>query len=111
MAKLSESSRQGLLAHYELDHHTSDTSGHYRHGKPRGEELAPTEGKVGGAFKFTIRSHVDLGDLGGFDRTDAFSLLAWVRLRNEGDQAVVARMDDLDGLPRLRPLRGGLQGA
>ncbi len=98
LAKLSESSRQGLLAHYELDHHTSDTSGHYRHGKPRGEELAPTEGKVGGAFKFTIRSHVDLGDLAGFDRTDAFSLLAWVRLRNEGDQAVVARMDDLDGL-------------
>ena len=97
-AKLAESPRQGLLAHYELDHHTSDTSGHYRHGKPRGEELVPTEGKVGGAFKFTIRTHVDLGDLAGFDRTDEFSLLAWVRLRNEGDQAVVARMDDVEGL-------------
>ena len=96
--KLPESPRQGLLAHYELDHHTSDTSGHYRHGKPRGEELVPAEGKVGGALKFSIRSHVDLGDLGGFDRTDSFSLLAWVRLRNEGDQAVVARMDDLEGL-------------
>ena len=53
---------------------------------------------MGGAFKFTNRSHVDLGDLGGFDRTDAFSLLAWVRLSHERDQVVVARMDDLDGL-------------
>ena len=98
LATLPETPRQGLLAHYELDHHTSDTSGHYRHGKPRGEELAPTEGKVRGALKFSIRSHVDLGDLAGFERTDPFSLLAWVRLRNEGDQAVVARMDDSEGL-------------
>ena len=97
-AKLPKSPRQGLMAHYELDHHTSDTSGHYRHGKPRGEELVPTEGKVGGALKFTNRSHVDLGDLGGFGRTDAFSLLAWVHLSHERDQVVVARMDDLDGL-------------
>ena len=98
LAKLPESPREGLLAHYELDHHTSDTSGHYRHGKPRGEELVPAEGKVRGALKFSIRSHVDLGDLAGFERTDSFSLLAWVRLRNEGDQAVIARMDDLEGL-------------
>ncbi len=98
LAKLPESPSRGLLAHYELDHHTSDTSGHYRHGKPRGEELVPTEGKVRGALKFTSRNHVDLGELGRFERTDAFSLLAWVQLSHERDQVVVSRMDDLDGL-------------
>jgi len=88
-----------LLAHYELDHHTADTTGFYRHGRARGEELEYREGKVGLAAKFNERNYVDLGDLGDFESTDAFSIALWVNVSSEYDGAVVARMDDSnDGL-------------
>ncbi len=83
-----------LLAHYELDGHTADTTGLYRHGRARGEELEYQEGKVGLGAKFSDRNHVDLGDLGDFESTDAFSIGLWVNINSEYDKAVVARMDD-----------------
>ncbi len=88
-----------LLAHYELDGHTADTTGFYRHGRVRGEELEYGEGKVGEAAKFNGRNHVDLGVLGDFESTEPFSIGVWVYITSEGDGTVIARMDDSnDGL-------------
>ena len=86
-----------LLAHYELDGHTADTTGLYRHGRARGEKLEYQEGKVGLAAKFNERNHVDLGDLGDFESTDAFSISLWVNNNSEYDRALIARMDDSNG--------------
>jgi hypothetical protein len=98
-ARLPQDPTAELLAHYELDGHTADTNGFYRHGRVRGEELQYGEGRVGEAAKFNGRNHVDLGELGDFESTEPFSIGVWVYLSGEGDGAVVARMDDsTDGL-------------
>ena len=56
-------------------------------------------GKFGRAPAFTNGAHFDLGDLGGFDRDQPFSVGAWVNVpANFKEGAIVARMDDRQGL-------------
>jgi hypothetical protein len=52
------------------------------------------EGKVGGAFQFNRNSHIDLGDIANFERTDSFSFGAWVKPAGKANGAFLARMDD-----------------
>lgn len=53
------------------------------------------KGKFGGACKVGGDQFVELGDVGGFDRTDAFSYGCWVNAQpGNGGSAVIARMDD-----------------
>jgi hypothetical protein len=51
-------------------------------------------GKHGGALEFDGKTHVELGDVAGFERTDKFSYGAWIRPTNNGASTVLSRMDD-----------------
>ncbi len=48
------------------------------------------EGRLGRALKFDGRTHLDLGPLVSFERTNAFSYGAWVRLQGSG--AILSQM-------------------
>jgi hypothetical protein len=71
----------GLLAHYELDGSFSDISGRYQHGRTIVGEPTFDGGRVGRAASFDGDTEVSFGNVGGFERDEAFSLAAWVRGR------------------------------
>jgi hypothetical protein len=50
-----------------------------------------TGGRVGKALKFDGKTHIDLGPLVAFERTNAFSYGAWVRVQADG--ALLSKMD------------------
>ncbi|MEA2735813.1 MAG: hypothetical protein QOE14_2264, partial [Humisphaera sp.] len=52
------------------------------------------EGLLKGAGDFDGKRVIDLGDIGRFDRTDAFSFGAWVFPTDATDGAFIARMDE-----------------
>jgi hypothetical protein len=53
------------------------------------------EGRLGKALKFDGKTHIDLGPLVSFDRTNAFSYGAWVKLQSGG--AILSRMEKNPG--------------
>jgi hypothetical protein len=55
-----------------------------------------TAGKLGGALKLDGNSHVEAGDVANFERSDKFSLGAWVNVASKDAATVVSRMDDAD---------------
>ncbi len=54
-------------------------------------------GKLGKGLKFDGSSYVDLGDVGNFEQTDAFSYGCWVYPESNSAGAAIARMDDAGG--------------
>ena len=52
------------------------------------------EGRLGGAVSVSGKGFVDLGDLGDFERTNAFSYGAWLKPKGKGSGAPLARMDE-----------------
>jgi hypothetical protein len=53
------------------------------------------DGRVGKALKFDGKTHIDLGPLVAFERTNAFSFGAWVRIQSDG--AVLSKMEKQPG--------------
>jgi hypothetical protein len=53
------------------------------------------EGRLGQAVKFDGKTHLDLGPLVAFERTNAFSYGAWVKLQSDG--AVLSKMEKKPG--------------
>jgi len=53
-------------------------------------------GTLGGALQCDGNTHVDVGDVAGFERDAKFSWGAWIHPTTNDAQAVVARMDDAD---------------
>ncbi|MBC8094213.1 MAG: DUF1553 domain-containing protein, partial [Akkermansiaceae bacterium] len=49
------------------------------------------EGRLGKALKFDGKMHVDLGPIVSFDRTNAFSYCAWVKIQGGG--AILSKME------------------
>lgn len=84
-----------LLLHCRLD----ETVGHkIATGAPGRQAAVITgqprwvEGHVAGGLALDGKTYIDLGDVAGFERTDAFSYGAWVNARGGG--AIISRMDD-----------------
>ncbi|NOS71065.1 MAG: DUF1553 domain-containing protein [Verrucomicrobia bacterium] len=53
------------------------------------------DGRLGKALKLDGKAHVNFGSLAGFERTNAFSYGAWVKL--DGDGAVLSRIEKSPG--------------
>jgi hypothetical protein len=49
---------------------------------------------VGQCLDFDGKRIIDLGDVGRFEKNDAFSIGAWVRPTDATDAAIIARMDE-----------------
>jgi hypothetical protein len=79
--KMTQPDAAGLLAHYELDGNFSDISGRYQHGRTIVGDPTFDPGKVGKAASFDGDTEVSFGNVGGFERDEAFTLAAWVRGR------------------------------
>ena len=84
----------GLTAHYELDGSFSDVSGKYQHGRTVTGDPTFETGRIGRAVAFDGDTEVSFGAVGGFDRTDPFSLAVWLRPRGNLPMAVFQKLDD-----------------
>jgi hypothetical protein len=87
----------GLAAHYELDGSLSDLSGGYRHGRTIAGDPTFDIGRVGRAASFDGDTQVSFGPIGSFERSDAFSIAAWIRGRGKLPMAVYRKRDGVDG--------------
>lgn len=94
---LPEPPRNGLLAHYELDSSLADTSGNYRHARTLRGEVTYSSGQVFRAADFSGETHVELGQVAAFERTDPFTLALWVRTGAPREMAVLQKLASADG--------------
>ncbi len=85
--------RGKLIAHYELDGNLSDVSGGYRHGRTVRGDPTFGSGRVGKAVSFDGDTQVSFGDVGGFDRQDAFTIAFWLKGESNTPLAVLQRVD------------------
>ena len=92
--KRAETVTDGLTAHYELDGNFSDISGRYQHGRTITGDPTFGPGQVGNAVSFDGDTEVSFGDVGGFDRADAFSLAVWLKGRGNLPIDVFQKLDD-----------------
>ena len=88
VGKIAESPRNGLTAHYELDGSLSDVSGRYQHGRTVRGDPTFGSGRVGKAVSFDGDSQVSFGSVGGFERSEPFSLAVW--LQGSGNTPIAA---------------------
>ena len=91
--KPAEPDLTGLIAHYELDGNFSDISGRYRHGRTVAGEPTFGAGQVGRAVSFDGDTEVSFGDVGRFDRGDAFSLAVWLKGQGNLPISVFQKID------------------
>jgi hypothetical protein len=89
---------EGLLVHAPLNERRSNDVVAFVRGEPNTialtNELEWQDGKLGPALVLKSGNTLDLGDVGDFEKTNAFSYGGWVRVsKAEGNSAVLARMD------------------
>ncbi|MEJ7619092.1 MAG: DUF1549 domain-containing protein, partial [Pyrinomonadaceae bacterium] len=94
--KIASATREGLIAHYELDGSFSDISGRYQQGRMLKGDPTFAAGQVGRAVSFEGESQVTLGDVGSFERGDAFSLAVWLRPSSNTPIAALQKISDAD---------------
>ena len=91
----------GLVGHWPLDAVEGETVAAAVEGLPTPKlqgKVTAAAGKIGGACEVDGNRYIDLGDTADFDRTDAFSYAAWVKVKggNAGG-GILARMDEDNG--------------
>lgn len=94
--KRAEPEVDGLLAHYELDGNFSDISGRYQHGRTVTGEPTFDGGQVGRAASFDGDTEVSFGNIGSFDRGEAFSLAVWLKGRGNLPISVFQKIESPD---------------
>ena len=88
---------EDCLARFTLDHESGkqvanqivDSQAGQVEGEPKW-----IAGKLNQAFRCDDKTYLNLGNLAGFERTDAFSYGAWIYPDDKVNGAVLARMDD-----------------
>ncbi|MEO6435044.1 MAG: DUF1553 domain-containing protein, partial [Tepidisphaeraceae bacterium] len=90
----SASLRQGLIAHYPLDGSPFDAVAPCRGGDFRDGEAKFAPGMLKHSADFDGKTLIDLGDVGRFEKTDPFTLAAWVFPTDATNAAFIARMDE-----------------
>ena len=88
---------KGELAHFALD----ETDGNEVRSDPPAKSVGRVQGtvawvagKYGRAFQFDGKTHLELGDVGRFERDKGFSYGAWVYIDSPITGTVLSRMDD-----------------
>ncbi len=94
--KASQPDAAGLLAHYELDGNFSDISGRYQHGRTITGEPTFDSGQVGKAASFDGDTEVSFGNVGAFERDEAFSLAVWLKGRGNLPMAGFQKLESAD---------------
>ena len=86
------------VAHYELDGSFSDISGHYRNGRTVAGDPTFETGQIGRAATFDGDAEVSFGNVGGFERTEPFSVAVWVKGRGSLPMAGLQKFAGADKL-------------
>ena len=69
----------GLAAHYAMDGSLADSSGHYLDGRTVKGDPTFGEGQIAKAVSFDGQTVITLGNAGGFESSEPFSVAMWVR--------------------------------
>ena len=93
LSSLPDASRDGLLAHYELDGNLIDSSGHYLRGRILKGDLGYSTGPVGRQAEFDGQTQVEFGDTGGFERNRPFSVSFWFSPGDRQQMTVLQKLD------------------
>ena len=91
--KIGVATREGLVAHYELDGNFSDLSGRYQHGHAVRGDPNFVAGMVGRAVGFDGDSQVTFGNVGDFDRGDPFTISCWMRATLNQPNSFLQKID------------------
>ena len=88
---------QGLTVHVPLDEQTGEKAANTKDEKTPGTLQGDpkwVKGRRGGGVEFTRKdSHVSLGDIAAFKKTDKFSFGAWLRTPGKVTGAAISKMD------------------
>lgn len=85
--------------HWPLDEFAGPEVAELNDTRRKGQVVGKAEwvaGKMGGAIKLDGNSHIEAGDFANFERTDKFSLGAWVSVASKDAATIISRMDDAD---------------
>jgi len=85
---------EGLTAQYDLDSSFADLSGRFQHGRTIIGDPTFDAGRIGRAATFDGDTEVSFGNVGAFDRTDSFSVAAWIRGRGKLPMVALAKIDE-----------------
>lgn len=93
---------KGIVAHVPLNEGTGSevtgTCGSTKHFKALGEVTWKTDGKIGPAPVMKTNGTFEIGEVGNFEKNQAFSYGAWVRAGKVGmTGGILARMDEKGG--------------
>src|SRR5262249_28225319 len=91
LATMPEPSREGLIAHWEMDGHLADTSGGYHHGKVLRGDVTYADGPNGRAAVFSGETDATFGEPAALSK--ALSLAVWVKTTGRTSMPVVSRID------------------
>lgn len=98
----NDAPRNGLVAHLPLNEGTGsevvNTCGATKSFKALGEVTWKADGKLGPAPVMKAKATFELGNVGDFEKNQAFSYGAWVRVPKVGQNGgIIARMDEKGG--------------
>jgi hypothetical protein len=97
LASMAAPSRQGLLAHYELEGNFNDATGAYRHGRYLGLAPTATDGPVGQAAQLDDAARIEIPPPPAFDADKPFSLAFWFRGGNKLEPMTILRQGSASG--------------
>ncbi len=95
LGKIAPAPREGLTAHYELDGNFSDLSGRFQHGHSVRGDPSFVAGVIGRAAAFDGDTQVSFGEVGTFDRGEAFTIAFWLRSGSSQPISVLQKVEDV----------------
>jgi hypothetical protein len=83
LEKLNAPSRQGLLAHYEMEGNFNEATGSYQHGRYLGQPPVANNGAVGQSALLDAPAKIEVPVPNKLDETGEFSIAFWFRGGNK----------------------------
>ena len=97
LARIATPSREGLLAHYEMEGNFNESSGTYRHGRFLGSPPTANDGPIGQAALLDSSARIEVPAPERFDEDKPFSLAFWFRGGNKLEPMTILSKKDKAG--------------
>ncbi len=98
LARIATPSRQGLLAHYEMEGNFNESSGTYRHGRFLGIPPTANDGPIGQAALLDSSARIEVPAPETFSEDKPFSLAFWFRGGNKLEPMTILSKKDKAGI-------------
>ena len=97
LARIATPSREGLLAHYEMEGNFNESSGTYRHGRFLGIPPTANDGPIGQAALLDSSARIEVPAPENFNEDKPFSLAFWFRGGNKLEPMTILSKKDTAG--------------